>query len=239
MANDGQKNPLGRSLNLVADKAAANANQLRGQVLPCSVTKVEGQIVTVKFEVTSDFTLPPVKMPIAGWKYIYVPVQVGDKGIAIAADARLGGISGLGGGTADLSLPGNLSALEFLPTSNTAWQPIKGPNWLELYGPDGTLIRSNDKGATVEVVDGSITLKVGAISLVVDAAGVHVNGVLITQNIQIGGSITGAGGETYAGAIHTTGTVTGDTDVVAGGISGKTHTHGVTAAPGTTGQPNP
>ena len=63
--------------------------------------------------------------------------------------------------------------------------------------------------------------------------------VIINQNLQLGGAIQAVNGaSTYAGNLRVSGTLTGDTDVVAAGKSIKAHTHPVTSAPGTTGPNN-
>jgi len=65
-----------------------------------------------------------------------------------------------------------------------------------------------------------------------------VGNLIVTGNLQLGGSILDDGGGLYPGNLHIGGTVTGDTDVVAGGKSLKAHTHPVSTAPGTTGPNN-
>lgn len=63
---------------------------------------------------------------------------------------------------------------------------------------------------------------------------------LEAPTIELVGNVNQSGGNVEAeGNIHTPGTVTGDTDVIAGNISGKTHDH-TSTAPGTpTSPPNP
>jgi hypothetical protein len=97
---EAQKVPLSRSLSAFAQKKALSEIAKRGQALPGHVVAVSGAIVTVNFDV-QGVTLPQVAMPLIGAEYIRWPIQVGDKGYAAAADAYLGGVSGLGGGTAD------------------------------------------------------------------------------------------------------------------------------------------
>lgn len=151
MADNAQKTPLARTLNQVAVKAALNQIQQIGKALPASVVSVSGSIVTVKFEVQSSFTLPNVTIPMAGPEYIRFPTQVGDKGIVLPADVSLGGISGLGMGTAALALQANLSALVFLPIANKNWSPSENPNAIVLYGPDGGILRTSDSLGMVKV----------------------------------------------------------------------------------------
>ena len=73
------------------------------------------------------------------------------------------------------------------------------------------------------------------------AAGVHGVGLLDwSGNLQLSGSILGAGGAAYAGNIHTTGSLTADSGVTSGSIGLTTHHHGgVTTGGGTTGAPTP
>lgn len=58
------------------------------------------------------------------------------------------------------------------------------------------------------------------------AAGWNFKGVVTFQNnVQLGGLIEGVNGGTYAGNIHTTGTVTGDAEVKSGSIGLQAHHH--------------
>lgn len=150
MANNAQKTHLARELNQFAAKKALDAIQKLGKALPASIVAVSGSIVTVKFELNSPFTLPQVTMPILGSQWARVPTQVGDKGVVQPADAYLGGMSGLGGGIADLTLPGNLSALVWMPVGNTDWDTVD-PNQYVIYGPNGAVIRDSNSNTTVTV----------------------------------------------------------------------------------------
>src|SRR3974390_1980843 len=142
MASNAQKTPFQLSISRLADKKAGNLIQQLGKALPCSVVSVNGQIVTVKFELESaPFTLPQITIPIATFTYIRYPVQVGDYGVTIPADARLGGLSGLGSGVANLTAPSNLNGLMFLPIANKNWDPPPDVNKLDLNGPDGVTLR--------------------------------------------------------------------------------------------------
>jgi hypothetical protein len=62
-------------------------------------------MVTVAFELhDTPYVFPNVTIPLFGPQYIRYPMQPGDKGIVIPADTYLGGVSGQGGGVADLTL---------------------------------------------------------------------------------------------------------------------------------------
>lgn len=78
-------------------------------------------------------------------------------GIVIPADTYLGGASGQGGGTADLTPPANLSALVFLPISHTEWESVDG-HVLTLYGPEGVTIRDAGSKTTFLLTPQSITI---------------------------------------------------------------------------------
>jgi hypothetical protein len=152
MFDNAQKIWMGRSLNQLALNKALEVIHQQGRALPCSVTAVSGSIVTVKFEVNAGkYTLPQVTVPVFGPEYIRYPTQVGDKGIVLPADTYIGNVTGLGGGTPSLSLPGNLSALVFLPVANKNWSATDDPNAIVLYGPDGGILRTVDKTSKVNV----------------------------------------------------------------------------------------
>lgn len=250
MSSNSQKTPVARSVTQAAQKGAAEAIQILGKALPCSVVSVMGSIVTVKFELTNiPFTIPNTMMAVAMAQYIRLPLKAGDMGVALPADARLGGVTGLGVGTADLSTPANLAALAFFPLGNKTWEAPDNANSIELYGPDGFLLRNSTntdtriKGTTTEIdinAKTQVIIKVNGVQfLKVSAAGVEVDGnLIVTGNLQIAGAFQGSGGATYSGPIHTTGTVTGDGDVVASGKSLKAHVHTGVVVGGSSTGPN-
>lgn len=99
-------------------------------------------------------------------------------------------------------------------------------------------VRLVDKtGNSVTMTADGITLKPAVGKSVTVDGPMIVKGLLTSENgMQLAGSISGIGGGTYAGNLHTSGTVTGDTDVVAGGKSLKAHVHGgVMTGGGSTG----
>lgn len=151
MNGNAQKTPIFQSANRVAQKRALDAIQLTGKGLPCRVVSSNNSIVTVSFQLNTDFTLPNVTIPIYGCEYIRYPklsLNGGAKGAAIALDARLSGVSGIGGGTADLSQPANLTALVFLPISNTAWSSVD-ENALTMYAPNGVVLRDQESQSVI------------------------------------------------------------------------------------------
>ena len=155
-----QKIPFAASLQSFVQQKMEAHQQGLGQIYPCHVTEVNGAIVTVNFDIAVESTdsFPPVTMPIAESKYVRLPVQVGDQGIAVAASVRIGGISGLGSGLAPLVTPSNLGALVFVPIGNSGWTTsFPGVNITTNLHVDGN-ITSTTGGAT-----GSITTATGQI----------------------------------------------------------------------------
>lgn len=177
-----QKIPLATSLNLFTEKKIEDFADTLGKILPCSVKSVDGNFVTVDFEILAgNLTLPPVTMPIAQSQYIRLPIQVGDKGICLAADTRLGGITGEISTTADipapLDLPSNLGGLVFLPIGNKGWFTVDG-NYLFLYGPHGVEITVPDQ----------------SVKLVLNSSGITITGnVTINGDVNTTGSLTNNG----------------------------------------------
>jgi hypothetical protein len=234
MADNVQKRHYAQSINIFAQRKVLDALQQLGKALPASVTAVSGSIVTVKFEVQGTFTLPKVTVPAVTWQYIRVPIQVGEKGIVIPADATIAGIDGLGGGTAGFGPVGNLSALVFLPVASKAWTASEDANALVLYGPDGVVLRDSNSACKVVLTPSGITVTLPGGGVMT------VNGnVAITGNLALGGQITAVGGGTFAGHFETSG------DVIAG-VGGadqvglQTHKHGgITTGGGQSGSPTP
>lgn len=204
--SNAQKLALARSLNRLGHTKVLDALQVVGKSLPCSVTAVSGSIVTVKFELDPSkmpFTLPEVTIPHAGPEYIRYPTQVGDKGVVIAIDTYLGGISGLGGGVADLSVRGNLSALIFLPVASTEWFSTPDPDAVVVYGPNGVILRDTKGDTTLVLTKDSITLTVP------DGKTVTING-----KTQFNGDMKVDGDVLIDGDLTVTGKSNWDTDFV-------------------------
>jgi hypothetical protein len=183
------KTPIAQSINRFAQAKINDAFQREGQALPCSVVYVSGAIVTVKFEVNSKFTLPNVTIPLWGCEYIRYPIQVGCKGVTFPADARLCGMSGIGGGVADLSQPANLTALVFLPIGNTGWFHTD-PNAVTIYGPNGVVIRSQDNVTNATYLPTNITV-VTPNGIVTTAQEYVVGSMNVSENVTVGNGASG------------------------------------------------
>lgn len=184
--HDGLKNPLMESMNRVSIQRASDALELQGMALPCHVTAVQGQIVTVAFDVVTDQTLPSVTIPVAASPYFWQPVQIGDKGVTVPADAYLGGVSGLGGGTAQLAQqPANLTALVFVPVANKA-ATVPDSAQAVVQGANGVLLRALTGSTKIDITPDGITLSAGGHEIVIGAAGVVIDGKTFLTHQHLG-----------------------------------------------------
>jgi len=194
-ATNAQKTPFLRTLNDIARRGGANSNASLGKVLPCTVSKVMGSIVTVNFQVNAGVqTIPPATMPVMGPEYIRYPIQVGCKGMAVAADAFLGQMSGLGTGTATLAQPPNLSALVFMPFGNVDFFAVD-PNALVLYGPNGVVLRDSANMANLTLTPNQISMSAGGHTIVINSTGVVIDGKIFLTHTH-GGVMTGGSNTT-------------------------------------------
>ena len=118
MDNNSQKTPLAQSLQKFGRAKAQDAVQTLGKGLPCTIAEIVSPgVVKVNFAVqASPAALAQTTMPVCKTRYIDYPLTVGDIGVALSADLRTGGLTGLGTGTPKLyDTVGNLSALTFFP----------------------------------------------------------------------------------------------------------------------------
>ncbi|HID3079493.1 TPA: hypothetical protein ACXGIH_002616 [Klebsiella pneumoniae] len=153
-----QRLNFAKSMNNFAEVKIAEAMELVGKILPATVVSQSGKMITVSFSLTNTpFTLPQVTIPLFGPEYVRYPMQPGDRGIVIPADTYIGGMSGLGGGVADLTQPTNLSALVYLPISNTEWQDVDG-QVVTVYGPEGVTLRDSGSNTTFLLKPDSIAI---------------------------------------------------------------------------------
>lgn len=218
--SNGQKFPFLKAFNNAVHTATEDRAAIEGRSLPCHVVAVTGQIVTVQFDMLPDgMQYPQVTIPIATFEYIRYPIQLGDKGVTVAADVSLRGISGLGTGIASRSLTLSLVPLFFVPLSNAGWTK-EDPNKIVLYGPDGAILKTVDGASSITVEPGKITGKADGIYL--EGKDIYLKGVL-----HLNGPIVQDAGEmgettaTFIGPMNVT------NDVVADGISLMNHPHDV------------
>src|SRR6202043_2402266 len=103
---------------------------------------------------------------------------------------------------ADLSLPGNLSALVFIPVGNTGFSDTDDPNAYVLYGPDGVILRDSQSRIKLrlQIAVAELDLPAG-VPLVINGD------VIIKGGLALGGKITSVIGGTYMEDIQTAGNV--------------------------------
>lgn len=209
---------LQEDLQAIANRAVHIVMDLVGKSLPCHITAVSGQIVTVAFDLPqgAPWILPEITLPVASSPYDYEPYQVGDTGFTVPADAYLGGISGLGGGQATWKRPGNLDALVFVPVGKQSFSPtnanariIQGPGgWIAqtTQGSTPCSIVGNQQGITLTY--GSTTITMGAESMnltagghyiLIDETGVTIDGILFDTHVHGG---VASGGSDTAGPLN-------------------------------------
>lgn len=162
------KTPIAQNLHRLTEAKANDSTQLQGKSLPCTIAAVISPwIVTVNFEVdATPTTLPKITIPVAMPSYIALPLQVGDRGVAVAANVRLGQQSGLGAGTPLLhEVPANLATLMFVPLGNSGYVT---PDATALCLMGNIIATQNMLSffAAAKVAKQSVT---GALSLVLDS----------------------------------------------------------------------
>lgn len=203
------KKPLNTSLPRAMRERIADGKFISGQEWPCTVVSVAGAIVTISFNVESDFTLPQVICPIAESRYVRLPIKAGDQGLAVAATARLGGVTGLGSGLAPLSAPSNLGGLVFVPLGNAAWATID-PNAVVIQAPNGSKILTDD-GASEIIVDtgqvkitqGDVTVEIqgGVVTVTADHVVINASDSTFNGNAIVNGDLTVSGDAAVTGAV--------------------------------------
>ncbi len=168
-----------------------------------------------------------------GKNAIVIDPLAGDIGYVICADRDISSVKETGAvGPAPTRRKYNLSdgvyiggVLNVAPDQYLQWTE----DGIRIVDKHGNSYTSNSSGITLKPAAG--------LPVTIDGP-LIVNQLFTAKNgMQLAGTIAGIGGGTYSGDVHTSGTVTGDTDVVAAGKSGAHHTHPVTTAPGNTGQP--
>lgn len=168
-----------------------------------------------------------------GKNALIIDPEVGDIGYVVVSDRDISSVKENGGkvGPAPTRRSYNIADGVYAGGAlNVA------PEQYLIFTADG--VRLVDKtGNKIEWTSDGITLTPSG-SLPVKVVG----NLIVTGNLQLGGSILDDGGGLYPGNLHIGGTVTADTDVIGGGKSVKTHTHQYDrptgpSAPAQTGQP--
>ena len=202
MADNSQKTPFALTINQHTTRRIVDAIQLAGKALPVAVTVVDGQIVTVRFLLLGPiFTLPEVRLPIFGPEYARSPTQVGDLGVVFPIDVYLGGVSGLGGGVADLTQRANLATLVFFPVGNASWAAVD-PSVYTLYGPGGVTLRDSGSASRFLLTPSDVTIdtpgSVDILTATVNLAGTGGRAVARVGDAVSGGVITSGSTKVFA-----------------------------------------
>ncbi|ECN8820292.1 phage baseplate protein [Salmonella enterica subsp. enterica serovar Newport] len=235
--SNAQKLSFLRTLSEMMTDSGRGQAELKGRELPCHVVAVKGQIVTVQFDMLPEgINFPQITIPVATFPYIRYPIQPGDKGVTIAADVSLRGVSGLGTGMATLSYSMSLTPLFFVPIANKDWSE-EDPNKIVLYGPDGAIIKTEDGASSVTVQPGKITEKADEIHLegkdIFLRGIIHLNGTIVQDADQMTDTTA-----SLIGPLHV------KNDAVIKGVSVYGHDHDVRNVEGgnstiTSEKPNP
>lgn len=184
-------------LNQQARNQALQAISQLGQALPCSVTAVNGSLVTVKFEVQSvPFTLPPLTLPKAESQWLRSPTQIGDVGLTVPADTFLGGVSGQGTGVANPSVNyGNLGTLVWVPIAATTFPSTPDANKAWVNGPHGARLgdSASDVYVDCDATSGTVTIKASGKTWTFGPAGFTMSSSIVAETHIHGGVQTGGG----------------------------------------------
>ena len=172
------------NLNTLATTRALEAIQEgNGWSLPCSVTAVNGSLVTVSFQVAGPWTLPPLTLPRAESQWIRNPTQAGDFGLTVPMSTFHGGVSGIGSGVADMTVDyGNLTRLVFLPIGNVNFAAIPDPNKAWINGPAGAVVSDTAQTAVITAAHNLITLAAPSGTVQLQGSGTTPGDALVRQS---------------------------------------------------------
>lgn len=158
-----------------------------------------------------------------------MPYKAGDKCTLFFAERALDNflITGQISPPADGPTPETCTIRCFDETDAMCFPGIITKAKIPNYSPDAVEIRNADKSSLFSLSNTGLTLKQGEVSIVLSGGKIKITGdVEHTGNEKIIGEIQHTGNQT------TSGTITGQTDVIGGTISVKTHTHQYNPGPG-------
>jgi hypothetical protein len=143
---DAHKFPFHYQMNAWAQKRINTRQEREAKSIPCHVTKVEKDFITVAFETQNGiFTPPTVKIPQSMSPYGRNPTQVGDKGYGVPGNYYLGGVTGDAGGNTDFYPRGNLTTLSFEHTSHKQNPDRDVDQLTHMGGPNGWTVGPHKK----------------------------------------------------------------------------------------------
>lgn len=220
-----------------------DALQINNFALPCHVIAVAGAMITIQFDVQSNYVLPQITVPLFGPEYIRYPIKATDLGVLVPINTQIGFTAGLAPRPPNLSLNSdacNLEGLFFMPVGNKNWVTVD-PQQVTVYAPNGITLRDTGSGAVIVLHPTSITATIGSTSLAMSSSTITMTATtkitLVAPAIELDGQMTQG---TNAGGYPATlqGPVTVVNDVTAGGKSLEHHVHsGVQTGSGDSGPP--
>ena len=228
MALDGLQGRVWTALPGIIQKVHWNNGSPYAEVQPAAMGRTTSPDHTVSFEPLPLLPHCPLHFPRGGGFSLTSPVAEGDECLLVFSSRSLDEWwqYGKGGPSYDLRMHDLSDAIAFVGMSSQK-KPIASGS----ISQNGTQLRSDDGTVSVTVTEASVVSAVGSTSeTITDEA--------ITWSV--GGctmSLTGSGLTSNKDATFS-GTVTGQTDVIAAGTSGHNHIHtGVTSGNSTTGAP--
>lgn len=186
MADNAQKTPFGRSMQRFVGQVSKLATHITGKSLPATIVETDNGGMTVNYELTGDPKphAPRVPMPVLGSRYVREPFQVGEPGMTVSADAYMGGMSGRGGGTADLTQRGNLATSAWAAVGNTSWPTVDKDTLVLTGGPSGVLIRDSETAhATITLTTSEIFMSCGGHTIRINSTGVIIDGRVFLDHV--------------------------------------------------------
>lgn len=163
---------------------------------------------TARYEELPELRDVPISIPRAGNWAITLPIKPGDECMVIFQDLCIDGWWFRGG----IQNWNDLRRHD-LSDAIAIFSPWSQPNIIPSYNTNNLEVRNLDNTVKISMGSNGVTMR-------------------FPQGCNIEGDIT------VNGDVTSTGTVAGQVDVIAGGISGKSHIHpGVTTGGGSTGAP--
>jgi hypothetical protein len=122
--------------------------------MPCKVTQVTKDFVTISFEPQNGiWTLPQIKIPQSMSRYGRDPTQKGDMGYAVPADYNTNTLNGLGGTYTNFYPKVNFTSLSFQPFSRTQNETRDYDQLTHTGGPNGVKIIQSTQQKTEQPPD--------------------------------------------------------------------------------------
>lgn len=185
MTDFSKKTSIAKNLANAMQYQNAVAGVQTGWQLPCTVVAVDAikGFVTVNFEVVNTtLPLPQITIPVAGWRYIRYPIQVGDAGFTITIDTNISNLAGLADGKTSMVAYGNFGpTLAFLPVMQKGMANSDNPQAVVVVGPEGAIIRDDNSNSVVTISPSQIKLQSGSSYITINHNGsIDIEGTSVT-----------------------------------------------------------